>query len=92
MGSRMFALVEEMLKSVYNLNELSLSDMLEAAFEMYPVRVVCADIIAPMMYEIGNMWERGEMMVVMEHFASSICWKILKYQETNQSDCLTAKI
>ena len=68
----MFSLVKDMLKSVYNLNELSLSDMLEAAFEMYPVRVVCADIIAPMMWEIGSMWERGEIMVVMEHFASSI--------------------
>jgi methanogenic corrinoid protein MtbC1 len=68
----MFAIVKDMLKSVYNLNELSLSDMLEVAFEMYPVRVVCADIIAPMMWEIGSMWERGEIMVVMEHFASSI--------------------
>jgi MerR family transcriptional regulator, light-induced transcriptional regulator len=72
MGTRMLAIVKDMLKFVYNLNELSMSDLLEAAFEMYPVRVVCADIITPMMWEIGSMWERGEMMVVMEHFASSI--------------------
>jgi hypothetical protein len=73
MGSiRMYAMVKDMLKHVYNMNEMSLTDMLEIAFEMYPVRVVCSDIIAPMMAEIGNMWERGEMMVVMEHFASSI--------------------
>ena len=72
MGGRMFSMVKDMLKHVYNMNEPCFTDMLEAAFEMYPVRVVCSDIIAPMMGEIGSLWERGEMMVVMEHFASSI--------------------
>lgn len=79
MGSiRMYAMVKDMLKHVYNMNEMSLSDMLEIAFEIYPVRVVCSDIIAPMMAEIGSMWERGELMVVMEHFASNIIIAKLK--------------
>lgn len=91
MGTRMFALVKDMLKSVYNLNELGLSDMLEAAFEMYPMRVVCADIIAPMMWEIGSMWERGELMVVMEHFASNVVITKLKALLHKQNTTTNAK-
>lgn len=68
----MSALVKDMLTSVYNLNESGLSDKIETAFDLFPVQVVFADIIAPMMYEIGRMWERGELMVVMEHFASNV--------------------
>jgi len=87
----MLAMVKDMLKSVYNLNELSLSDMLEVAFEMYPVRIVCADIIAPMMQEIGSMWERGEIMVVMEHFASNVIISKLKALLHKQNTTINAK-
>lgn len=82
MSSRTFSMVKDMLKHVYNMNEACLTDMLEAAFEMYPVRVVCAEIICSMMREIGSLWERGELMVVMEHFASSI-----KFNQRNGEKC-----
>lgn len=89
-STRMFGMVKDMLKHVYNMNEMSLTDMLEVAFEMYPVRVVCSDIIAPMMCEIGSLWEKGEMMVVMEHFASNIVVSKLKSM-LHKQNCTTNK-
>ena len=43
-------------------------DEAEAAFD---VATVCTEIIAPCLVQIGAAWERGELRIATEHFASS---------------------
>lgn len=72
MSSRSHEIVLGLIKSVKAMNEAEFSDQLDVLFELYPVRTVLLDFVSGTMAEIGSQWERGEMMVMMEHFASNI--------------------
>lgn len=67
------------------MNEAEFSDQLDVLFELYPVRTVLFDYIASTMAEIGSQWENGEMMVMMEHFASNIIISKLKAMLNEQN-------
>jgi DNA-binding transcriptional MerR regulator len=38
----------------------------------YSTRAVLADVVLPLLYELGAGWERGEVSVAQEHFASNL--------------------
>ena len=44
--------------------------LLSEAFSVYPFEHVLIDLIQPAMVEIGACWQRGEINVVIEHFAT----------------------
>jgi len=85
MSARTHEIVVGLIKSVKAMNEAEFSDQLDVLFELYPTRTVLLDYISAMMCEIGSQWEKGELMVMMEHFASNIVISKLKAMLNEQS-------
>ncbi len=61
------ALVEALI--AYDLR--TASQVLEEALALGPVENVCLDVLQPALYEIGDRWQRGEILISGEHFATS---------------------
>ncbi len=55
----------------------SASRLLEEALAIVPVEEVCLNILQPALYDIGNRWQRSEILVSSEHFATSFTIRTL---------------
>jgi len=67
------------------MNETEFSDQLDVLFELYPTRTVLIDFIGTTMEEIRSLWGKGELMIMMEHFASNIVISKLKNMLVEQN-------
>ena len=54
-------------------------DILKHAFAHYPPEVVCLDLLAAALAEIGEGWYTGEITVQQEHFASELATRRVEY-------------
>ena len=59
------------------LDETSAENLIASMLAIYPVEQVCAQLIAPTLWEIGLLWEQGRITVSVEHFASAFFRGIL---------------
>ncbi len=59
------------------LDESAAENLTASMLAIYPVEQVCGQLIAPTLWEIGLLWERGEITVSVEHFASAFFRGIL---------------
>jgi len=50
------------------------------------ILIIYEDILLQVMVEIGQMWERGEVNVAVEHFATEVVHKILSMTSTISGD------
>lgn len=53
-------------------NERQAEEILTQAFTRYPIEVVCNDVLAKGLAEIGDGWYQGKITVQQEHFASEL--------------------
>lgn len=53
------------------------NQIMEEALALYDVERVCFELIQPVLVELGQRWERGEICVAVEHFATSFCMRRL---------------
>jgi DNA-binding transcriptional MerR regulator/methylmalonyl-CoA mutase cobalamin-binding subunit len=63
--------VDEMLAAAEPFDATRLDALLDVAFEQGTVAAI-RDVVLPVLVQIGLRWERGEMSVAQEHFASSL--------------------
>ena len=63
-------LQRELLDALLRLDEMTANQLLGEAFGKLTVETVCLKVIAPILWEIGDRWSRGEANVAQEHFAS----------------------
>jgi MerR family transcriptional regulator, light-induced transcriptional regulator len=63
---------QHLLDAFKALDETTAKALLASMLAVYPVEQVCAELIAPTLWEIGRLWETGELSVAVEHFASGI--------------------
>ncbi len=63
-------LKESVLQSLKKLNEKTATDGLRQALSVYPVDQVFAEVVEPVMIEIGEAWHNKEISVGVEHFAT----------------------
>jgi methanogenic corrinoid protein MtbC1 len=54
------------------LDEAAASRTMAQALAVYCVEDVCLNLYTPVLYEIGRLWEEGEVSVAVEHFASMV--------------------
>ncbi|MBA3450468.1 MAG: B12-binding domain-containing protein [Chloroflexia bacterium] len=47
------------------------TQVLEEVLALIPVEEVCLAVLQPALYEIGDRWHRGEILISGEHFATS---------------------
>ena len=71
------ALRTRWIEGCLNFSESSSEQILNQAFSMFPVEVVCIEILQRGISEIGNLWYENRASVQQEHFASSLAMRRL---------------
>jgi MerR family transcriptional regulator, light-induced transcriptional regulator len=61
----------ELVEALVAYDSRTASHVLEEALAIVPVEDVCLDVLQPALYEIGARWQRGEILISGEHFATS---------------------
>src|SRR5690348_4576878 len=67
----MHVVQERLLVAFNGLDEATASRLLASTLAIYPVEQVCAELITPTLWEVGRLWEQGQISVTVEHFASA---------------------
>ncbi|GHO69493.1 hypothetical protein KSC_083850 [Ktedonobacter sp. SOSP1-52] len=62
---------ERLLTAFRNLDDTEAHMVLTPLLITYPVEQVCADLITPTLWKIGELWENHKITVTVEHFASN---------------------
>ena len=68
---RMARFAAETVEALVAYDSLSATRVVEEALALLPLEDVCLHVLQPALYEIGRRWERGEVEVSAEHFASA---------------------
>ena len=58
-------------------NESAAEQVLNQAFSMFPMEVVCMEVLQKGMSEIGSLWYGNKASVQQEHFASALAMRRL---------------
>ncbi len=64
-------LIQPLFQALADLDADRADEIMEQAFAMYTRPTVYVDLIAPTLVEIGESWHRGEILISIEHFAST---------------------
>jgi MerR family transcriptional regulator, light-induced transcriptional regulator len=62
----------ELAAALLDFDETRAHATLDALVARFSLDTVLADVIVPFLHELGEQWERGEISVAQEHFASSL--------------------
>lgn len=65
------------IQACMEFNEPAAEQVLNQAFSIFPIEVVCMDILQKGISEIGSLWYRNEVSVQQEHFASALAMRRL---------------
>jgi methanogenic corrinoid protein MtbC1 len=72
------ALRTHWIEGCLSFSESTSEQILNQAFSMFPVEVVCIEILQRGISEIGNLWYENRASVQQEHFASSLAMRRLE--------------
>lgn len=61
-----------LIASVRDYDEVAAHQVLDEAFSGFALETVLKQLVLPALREIGDEWERGELDVAQEHFASNL--------------------
>ena len=71
------ALRTQWIEACLNFSESTSEQILNQAFSMFPVEVVCIEVLQKGIAEIGDLWYEDRASVQQEHFASSLAMRRL---------------
>ncbi|MBK8987082.1 MAG: MerR family transcriptional regulator [Chloroflexi bacterium] len=71
------SILQEWVNSCLNFDETAAERVLAQAFAMYPVKMVCLEILQKGIAQIGDLWYENKASVQQEHFASALAMKRL---------------
>ena len=61
----------KLVEALVDYDARTASHVLEEVLALVPVEDVCLDVLQPALYEIGARWQRGEILISGEHFATA---------------------
>jgi DNA-binding transcriptional MerR regulator/methylmalonyl-CoA mutase cobalamin-binding subunit len=64
--------VDRLLSSVRDYDDARAQSVLDDAFARFGLEIVLRELILPVLREIGSAWERGELEIGQEHFATHL--------------------
>lgn len=70
--STLASLRSDWIKACMNFNETNAEQIINQAFSVFPIEVVCNDLLQKGMSEIGALWYENKLTVQQEHFASNL--------------------
>ncbi|WP_322481241.1 MerR family transcriptional regulator [Thermogemmatispora sp.] len=62
---------EELIDAFKCLDDLRAQRLLASLLALYPVEQVCTEVVTPVLWQVGHLWETGRLSVAIEHFASN---------------------
>jgi DNA-binding transcriptional MerR regulator len=62
----------ELRRALEQLDDAAAHAAFDRLLADYSTRAVLADVVLPLLHELGEGWERGEISVAQEHFASNL--------------------
>ncbi|WP_399358740.1 B12-binding domain-containing protein [Thermogemmatispora tikiterensis] len=62
---------EELIDAFKCLDDIRAQRLLASLLALYPVEQVCAEVVTPVLWQVGHLWETGRLSVAIEHFASN---------------------
>ena len=62
---------ENLLEAFKALDETSANILMAAMLAIYTVEQVCMELVVPMLWQIGQLWQEGKITVCVEHFATA---------------------
>ena len=68
---------ERLLIAFRGFDEAAARQLMSSILAISPIEQVCANLIAPTLWEVGRLWEQGEISVAVEHFASAFFHSLL---------------
>ncbi len=71
------SLREKWIQACTDFNESAAEQVLNQAFSMFPMEVVCMEVLQKGMSEIGTLWYENKASVQQEHFASGLAMRRL---------------
>ena len=71
-GTTLSAIREQWIRSCLEFDEAMAENVLAQAFAIYPVKMVCLEILMAGVAHIGNLWFQNKASVQQEHFASAL--------------------
>jgi len=75
--SNLDSLRAKWIQACMDYNESAAEQVLNQAFSMFPMEVVCMEVLQKGMSEIGSLWYGNQASVQQEHFASSLAMRRL---------------
>jgi len=75
--SNLDSLRAKWIQACMEFNESAAEQVLNQAFSMFPIEVVCIDVLQKGMSEIGSLWYENTASVQQEHFASGLAMRRL---------------
>ena len=63
---------DRLLAAVHSYDETAVHAVLDEALAAFALETVLRELILPVLREVGDEWERGELEVGQEHFASNL--------------------
>lgn len=78
--TELLVMLRERLISAFQLFDEAEANMITGMMlAIYSVEQVCTDLIAPVLWQIGQLWADGEISVAVEHFASNFFRALLTH-------------
>jgi len=65
------ALVEPLFHALIDRNEAEADQVLDRAYALYKLPTIFKDLLSPVLIEVGEAWHRGEVLISVEHFATT---------------------
>ncbi len=69
-NNKLNSLVFDLEESLLNFQEFKANQILDEAFNIFSIEKVVMDVIGPVLVSIGDKWERCEITVAHEHYAT----------------------
>lgn len=70
--SQLEKLQRQWIEACLSFDAPAATDVLTHAFALYPAEKICTELLMPSLAQIGSGWDRGEITIQQEHFASSL--------------------
>jgi DNA-binding transcriptional MerR regulator len=61
---------EELIEAFKCLDDVRAQRVMASLLSLYSVEEVCAEVVVPVLWQVGQLWEMGRLNVAVEHFAS----------------------
>ena len=76
-GTTLANIKEQWINACLNFDEATAENVLAQAFAIYPIKMVCVEILLPGVAYVGDLWFQNKASVQQEHFTSALTIKRL---------------